>query len=178
VSRTADATDATVASAAELLAHAHRIEADAAERYGILAEQMEAHNNPDVARLFRKLEWVEGLHADKILERAGDTTLPTFSPWEGKWPGDSSPEAIDLGEAHYLMNPWQALQLALTAEQNAFAFYDHLAKTATDPKVKQLATEFAEEERRHVELVHEELVKHPPPDETWSEDPDPAGSPD
>jgi rubrerythrin len=76
------------------------------------------------------------------------------------------------------MNPWQALQLALTAERNAFAFYDHLGKTATDPKVKQLATEFAEEERHHVDLVLAELAKHPPPDETWSEDPDPAGSPD
>ena len=61
--------DNPVASAAELLAHAHKIEADAAEHYGLLAEQMETHNNPEVAKLFRKLEWVEGLHADKILAR-------------------------------------------------------------------------------------------------------------
>ena len=167
-----------VAGAAELLAHAHRIEADAAERYGVLAEQMETHNNPDVARLFRKLEWVEGLHADKILARAADTPLPALGPWEGKWPGDDSPEAVDLGEAHYLMTPWQALQMALKAERSAFAFYDRLAQTATDAQVKQLATEFAEEEREHVDLVLKELEKHPPPDKTWSEDPDPAGSPD
>ena len=166
-----------VESAAELLAHAHKIEADAAEHYGLLAEQMETHNNPEVAKLFRKLEWVEGLHAGKILERAGDATLPTLSPWESIWPGDRSPEAVDLGEAHYLMTPWQALQMALKAEQNAFAFYDRLANTATDPEIKQLATEFAAEEREHVELVHKELEKHPPPDDTWSEDPDPARSP-
>ena len=166
-----------VASTAELLAHAHKIEADAAEHYGLLAEQMETHNNPEVAKLFRKLEWVEGLHAGKILDRAGDTTLPTLSPWESIWPGDRSPEAVDLGEAHYLMTPWQALQMALKAEQSAFAFYDRLAQSATDPEIKQLATEFAAEEREHVELVHKELKKYPPPDKDWSEDPDPARAP-
>ncbi len=168
----------TVATAAELLAHAHRIEAEAAEHYGLLAEQMETHNNPEVARLFRKLEWVEGLHVDKIQQRAGDTPLPTLSPWEGKWPGDDSPEAVDLGEAHYLMTPWQALQMALKAEQSAVAFYDRVAKTATDPEVRALAAELAEEEREHVELVHKELEKYPPPDSAWSEDPDPAGTPE
>lgn len=166
-----------VASAAELLAHAHKIEADAAEHYGLLAEQMETHNNPEVAKLFRKLEWVEGLHAGKILERAGDTPLRTLSPWESIWPGDRSPEAVDLGEAHYLMTPFHALQMALKAERSAFAFYDRLAQTATDPEIRQLATEFAEEEREHVELVLTELEKHPPPDTDWSEDPDPARSP-
>jgi len=166
-----------IESAAELLAHAHRIEADAAERYGLLAEQMEIHNNPDVAQLFRKLEWVEGLHADKIEKRAGETPLPALGPLDGKWPGDDSPEAVDLGEAHYLMTPWQALQMALKAERSAFAFYDRLAQTATDPEIKQLATEFAEEEREHVELVLKELEKHPPPDKDWSHDPDPARSP-
>ena len=166
-----------IESAAELLAHAHRIEADAAERYGLLAEQMEIHNNPDVAKLFRKLEWVEGLHADKIRDRAGETPLPALGPLDGTWPGDDSPEAVDLGEAHYLMTPWQALQMALKAERSAFAFYDRLAQTATDPEIKQLATEFAEEEREHVELVLKELEKHPPPDKDWSHDPDPARSP-
>ena len=167
-----------IESAAELLAHAHKIEADAAEHYGLLAEQMEAHNRPDVARLFRKLERVEGLHADKILERAGDTPLPTLTPWATKWPGDAGPEAVDLGEAHYLMTPWQALQMALKAEESAFAFYDTLARAATDPEVKQLATEFAAEEREHVELVLKELEKHTPPEKGWSHDPDPAGTPE
>jgi rubrerythrin len=166
-----------IESAAELLAHAHRIEADAAERYGLLAEQMETHNNPDVAKLFRKLEWVEGLHADKIRDRAGETPLPALGPLDGKWPGDDSPEAVDLGEAHYLMTPFHALQMALKAEQNAFAFYDRLAQSATDPEIRQLATEFAEEEREHVDLVLKELKKYPPPDKDWSEDPDPARSP-
>ncbi len=75
------------------------------------------------------------------------------------------------------MTPCHALQMALKAEQNAFAFYDRLAQTATDPEIKQLATEFAEEEREHVELVLKELEKHPPPDKDWSHDPDPARSP-
>ena len=169
--------NAPLATTAELLAHAFLVETEASERYGLLADQMETHNNPEVAALFRKLERIEGLHADKIRARAGETPLPTIKPWESKWPGPESPEAVDLGEAHYLMTPWQALQMALKAEKNAFAFFDAMARTATDPEIKDLATEFAEEELEHVHLVLEELKKHPPPDTDWSHDPDPARSP-
>jgi hypothetical protein len=44
-----------IATLEDLLAHARDMEAEAAERYDDLADQMEVHNNHEVARLFRKL---------------------------------------------------------------------------------------------------------------------------
>ena len=42
-------------SVADLLAIAYRIELDAVERYGVLADQMETHNNPELTKVFRDL---------------------------------------------------------------------------------------------------------------------------
>ena len=52
----------------EFLARAWAMEVEAAERYAMLADAMEEHNNPEVAELFRKLARIEQLHADGIVE--------------------------------------------------------------------------------------------------------------
>lgn len=157
----------------ELLAHAYAIEREAEERYVELGDQMETHNNPAVAEIFRKLARVEGLHALQILDQVGEQELPHIPPWEYSWRGTESPEAIDAGDVHYLMTPHHALGLALRAEERAFRFYNAIAATQKDPDVRKLAEEFAEEEREHVRLVMEWLVKIPEPADDWAEDPDP-----
>lgn len=161
-----------IKSEAELLAHAHAIERDAVERYRLLADQMETHNNPVLAELFRELAGHEEKHAAEILAQAGDIELPALKPGDFKWPDDESPEAAELDQVHYKMTPWHALQIALRAEQRAFAFFDHVAKTASDPKMRRWAEEFSEEEAEHVELVERLLEKYPEPPEGWDEDDD------
>jgi len=156
-----------------LLAHAYAIEVEAEERYTELADQMEVHNNLEVAAVFRKLARVEGLHAAQIKERAGDTELPHIPPWEYAWGSGESPEAGEVLEAHYLMTPHHALTLALHAEQRAFEFFDRLQKTAANEELRAMAAEFAEEEREHVQLVEELLARHPKPAKDWDEDLDP-----
>lgn len=167
-------TTAAIETAGELLAHAYEMELEAQERYGYLAEQMEAHNNIDLAKLFRELARVEGLHASEILEQMKGMDVPHIRPLDYKWPGTESPEALDMGDMHYMMTPRQALLLALKAEQNAFDFFDHLLKATGDPEIKRFAAEFAEEEQEHVELVLKELNKYPKTNELPREDMDPA----
>ena len=168
-----DRGDTGISSLAELLAHAHAIETDALERYRMLADQMEVHNNRVLAEVFRELAGHEEKHAAEILAQAGDIELPALKPSEFKWPGMESPEAADLDEAHYRMTPWHALQMALRAEQRAFAFFDHMVETAAEPEMKKWAEEFREEEAEHVELVERLLAKYPEPDAGWQDDPDP-----
>ncbi|MDP6573872.1 MAG: ferritin family protein [Rhodospirillales bacterium] len=160
----------------EFLAHAYAIEREAEERYIELADQMETHNNPAVAEIFRKLARVEGLHALQILDQAGDRELPHIPPWEYRWRGTESPEAIDAADIHYLMTPHHALGLALKAEERALRFFSAVAASQKDAEVRKLAEEFAEDEREHVRLVKEWLVKIPEPAEDWAEDPDPSAS--
>lgn len=151
----------TIATAGDLLAHAHQMELDAQERYVWLAEQMQTHNNVELAGLFCELARVEGLHAADIEKQMLGMDVPYIRPSDYQWPGRESPEAIDMGDVDYLMTPRRALQLALKAEQNAFDFFDRLLKATDDPEIIRFATEFAEEEQEHVELVLRELKKYP-----------------
>lgn len=168
-----NSTPPAIESEAELLAHAHAIELDALDRYRMLADQMEVHNNRELAKLFSELAGHEEKHAAEILKRAGDIALPALKPSEFKWPGMESPESAALDETHYKMTPWHALQMARAAERRAFAFFDHVVRTATDPTLKSWAEEFREEEAEHVELVERLLKKYPEPEQGWDEDDDP-----
>jgi rubrerythrin len=165
-----------VTSVTELLALAYQIEADAVERYKLLADQMETHNNPELVKVFSDLARAEGIHAKEIQQRAGDIDATAITRQLGAWKSGESPEEADLSAAHYLMTPWHALQMALAGEKRALAFFSDIVETATDAKIKQMAAEFVEEEVEHVNLVHRLLRNHPAPPDSWSEDPDPPVS--
>lgn len=163
-----------IASVGELLAHAYQIEVEAEERYKLLADQMETHNNVELAALFRSFAGHEAHHAEEIRRQMQGLQIPDIKPWEHKWPGAESPEAVDVGALRYNMMPWHALQLALQAERNAFSFFDEIAKAAADPGLRRWALELRAEEEEHVALVLAELEKHSEPPLGWDEDPDPA----
>ncbi len=165
----------TISSLADLFALAWQIEADAVERYTVLAGQMETHNNPELVAVFRDLARAEGLHAEEIRRMAGDIDVVAHAHRVGRWKGDS-PEEVDLGGAHYRMTPWHALQMALVGEKRALAFFEHVVATTKDEKIKAMAAEFVEEEAEHVNLVHRLLRKYDAPASTWADDPDPPVS--
>ena len=166
-------------SVADLLAIAYRIEVDAIERYGLLADQMETHNNPELTKVFRDLSKAESIHAAEIRELAGDTDLNgRANALHSVWRKGESPEEVDLGAAHYLMTPWHALQLCLAGEKRALAFFTSIVETAKDAKIKEMAAELVEEEAEHVNLVHRLIRKYPQPSDTWCQDGDPPAAQD
>jgi|SRR5262245_21299828 len=162
-----------VSTVADLFAVAYEIEADAVDRYELLADQMETHNNPELVTVFRDLARAEAIHRDEICRLAGDIDVVARAQVMATWRRGESPEQAALGEAHYLMTPWHALQLALVAEQRALAFFTSIVETARDPEIRKMAEELVEEEAEHVNLVHRLLRKHPRPPESWSVDDDP-----
>src|SRR5215510_10958326 len=163
-----------ISSLADLFAVAYQIEADAVERYELLADQIETHNNRELVKMFRDLARAEGIHRDEIRRLAGNNDVVSLGRRLAKWPRGESPEQADLGAAHYMMTPWHALQLALKGEQRALAFFTSVVEAAKNPEIKKMAEEFVEEEAEHVNLVHRLLRKYPRPAESWSHDPDPA----
>ncbi len=162
-----------VSSLADLFAVAYRIEADAVERYELLAAQMETHNNAELVAVFRDLARAEAIHRDEIRRLAGDIDVASRAHQVAKWSRGESPEEVDLGRAHYLMTPWHALDLALAGEKRALAFFASIVRTATDPSIKKMAEEFAEEENEHVNLVYRLMQKYLLPAHAWSDDLDP-----
>jgi rubrerythrin len=157
----------------DLMGQALTIEREAVARYEELADMMETHNNLEVAALFRKMAGYEQLHVEQILADMGwaaDVVVPRHS---GIWSSPESPEVVPIEEMHYLMHPWHALQLALSAEQRAEAFFAEMAGTAATEAVRAAAEEMRQEEAEHVALVREWLAKVPQPEGDWSVDPDP-----
>jgi rubrerythrin len=154
------------------LAQAHAMEREAAQRYDELADQMEVHNNAEVAALFRKMAEIERKHAVRVLGSFPET------PAEGGAPPlaigvPELPETISNNELHYLMPPYHALELALESEQRAVRFFDRIAGSSKDAKVRAAARKLAEEERQHVRLVKEWMQRVPKPKAGWDYDPDP-----
>ena len=165
-----------VSSLNDLLAVAYQIEIDAVERYYVLADQMETHNNPELVKIFRDLARAEGIHGEEIRRLAGDFDVVNHARQIARFGRMDSPEEAELGSAHYMMTPWHALQLSLAGEKRALAYFSFIVETATDPKVKAMAAEFVEEEAEHVNLVNRLLHRYPPPGDSWAEDLDPPVS--
>ena len=157
---------------AEFMAQAYTMELEAVERYALFAEQLDTHNNREVAELFRKLSKIEGLHAKRILEEMGWPSVPPM-PVPYAWEGAEAPETAPQDEIHYLMQPWHALQLALECEQRAAKHFEGIVAGKAPKKVREAAAEMAEEEREHVRLIQEWMKKVPPPDPNWDQDLDP-----
>ncbi len=160
----------------DLLAVAYQIEVDAVDRYNLLADQMETHNNPELVKVFRDLARAEGIHGEEIRRLAGDFDVAGHARQIARFGRMESPEEAELDEAHYLMTPWHALQLSLAGEKRALAYFSSIVDTASDPRVKAMAAELMEEEVEHVNLVNRLLSRCPRPDDSWAEDPDPPVS--
>jgi rubrerythrin len=159
----------------DFMARAYTMEVEATDRYAQVAEQLETHNNREVAQLFRKLSQIEALHARRILEQMGWPSMPAPPP-PFAWEGAEAPETAPFDALHYLMQPWHALEIALRCEQNAQKYYEGIAASAAPGPVREAAREMGAEEAEHVRLIREWMKKVPQPAAGWDEDPDPPRS--
>jgi rubrerythrin len=157
---------------AEFMCRAYAMELEAAERYAQFAEQLDSHNNREVAALFRKLAQVEGLHAKRILIDMRWPSAPRAAV-APEWPQGEGPETAAFEELHYLMQPYHALQIALQCEERAQKYFESIAASDAPAEVRKAAAEMAQEEAEHVALVKEWLAKVPQPESGWDYDPDP-----
>ncbi len=157
----------------DMIANAYALEAEAAERYAEFADLMDAHNNREVAELFRKMARIENLHAQQIRERMGWTAAAPAPrvPW--RWEGMEGPETGDHSDLHYLMTPHHALQVARMNEERARRFYAELVRRAPEGDLRDAAVEMEEEEAEHVRLIDAWIARTPAPEEGWDVDLDP-----
>ncbi len=55
--------------------------------------------------------------------------------------------------------PTEIIKMALEREKEAVVDYSEYAKTTSDPKMKKMFLFLAEEEKKHVKLLQEEIEK-------------------
>ncbi|HKU47433.1 MAG TPA: ferritin family protein [Burkholderiales bacterium] len=159
-------------SLSDFMARAYAMELEATERYALFAEQLETHNNTEVAQVFRKLAEIEALHAKQILARMNWPSMPAL-PVAYAWEGEA-PETAPFESVHYLMQPYHALDIALRCELRAQEYYESVGREVNHPQVRAAAAELAAEEREHVKLVRDWMRRVPQPAVGWENDPDPA----
>lgn len=142
------------------LAHAVRLESDAAETYERMALQMEARANVSVAKLFRKFAGYSRQHLGEARERAAREPggVPELAAEDYLWPDGHSPETPLPGDLQRL-TVRGALELALETERRACDFYSAVAGETRSADVQELAQEFAEEEAEHVEALERWLER-------------------
>ena len=143
----------------DFLAHAIAMEDEAAERYLELADMMEAHNNLEVAKVFRQMNHYSTLHGNSIKERAASVELPKLNLADFRWV--TPPEVTDEDAFDYELDPFHALQFARENEKRAAQYYQSVADEADDAEVKRLAAEFAEEEQEHTAAL-DKLIEATP----------------
>ena len=154
----------------EFLAHAVALEHEAADRYLELADMMEAHRNDAVSAVFRDMTRFSQLHHDEIKARVGAIELPQLKSWEYRW--RSPPEVGGEEGFDYMIEAYNALKYARANELRAMQYYRSVAGESTDPEVRRLATEFADEETEHVAALDQWIALTPRPSTTWQDDPD------
>jgi rubrerythrin len=159
-------------SYADFMARAYAMELEATERYAQFADQLDTHNNREVAQMFRKLAGVEALHAKRILEEMNWPSMPALPP-AFAWETTEGPETAPFDQMHYLMQPFHALEIALKCELQAQKYFEDIAASKAPAAVRKAATEMADEEREHVRLIRDWMKRVPQPKPGWDEDPDP-----
>lgn len=167
-----------IADMQTFLTYSVALEEEAAERHDELADMMEVHNNPEVSETFRKLAHYSRLHAQEIRDHSKGHKLPVIAPWDFGWENMEGPETADISAMNYLMSNRQALKVAMGNEQRAHDFYFQISKESPDRGVRDLAAEFAEEEKEHLELLEKWLEHYPEEEEEAIFDPDPAHMPE
>jgi rubrerythrin len=147
-------------SVEEFLAHAINLESEAADRFGQLADAMDTCGNHEVGKLFRRLSDYSRLHLADARARSGFRDIPAMKSGDFIWPGVESPETAAIWAADPFIGRDQALEIAMDAETASQEYYQSVLDTTTDPEIKALAKEFAEEESEHVAELWKWIAAH------------------
>jgi rubrerythrin len=142
------------------LCYAIFLEREAADRFGELADSMEACGNREVGKLFRRLSHYSTLHLSDARARSGFRDLPDMKPEDFIWPDLESPERAAIWAADPMIGREEALEIALAAEQAGHDFYKYVLDTTDDPEIRVLAKEFSDEESEHVAELTKWMAAH------------------
>lgn len=134
-------------SVEELIAIAHAMERDSADRYRGLAARLRAQGDAVVAAEFDALAELEERHVEAIAARAAAMFAPTAAKASPRLP---LPTPFDAEEARgAALSPYNALAFAVRNEERAFTFYTYIAAAADNQAVRALAEDLARDELDH-----------------------------
>lgn len=151
----------------EFFAHALAIEHEAAQRYREFQAHFAERGEEAIAGLCGNLAALEQEHYEFLLRRCSEFTLPPIDDHGYHWLEADSPEA-PAGEFVYrVATPRQLMEIAFKAECAARSFFESVAQTAADAKVRAMAAEMAGEEEEHMHWIADAIEYMPTQDIDW-----------
>jgi rubrerythrin len=150
----------TITTLAQFYVHALAIEREAVARYDEFTRYAEDHDRDELADVFRSLCRLERDHVRFIEKRFGPIEVPPLIAARYRWleAGPTESQAAAHEWILRLIEPREALKVALEAERRAQIFYEQLAEEASDAEVRRFAREFAEEEAEHAARLERALA--------------------
>lgn len=134
------------------LAHVVKLELEAEEAYLKLVELATGRGNPEAATFFREMAGLSRLHREAAMRDFGFDDKIDISEVIAAWSAGGA-ETSDMKDAEKPLDLDGATSRALAAERRGVAFYEDVARTATDPQTRLLAEEFVAEERGQVQAL-------------------------
>lgn len=142
---------APVTSMAELMALAHAMELDAAQRYEQIGERMRVSGQGDLADVFERLARDERGHLNSVDNWAAHRGMERPDPAQLRWALPPTFDDEGIGEVDPgLRSTYQVLAMAVRNEERAFAFWTYVAAHAPQDDIRRAAEAMAHEELGHV----------------------------
>jgi len=142
-----------ITSVDHFLAHAIKVEEDAAIHFEELAASMAECGNAEVAKLFGQLAGYSRLHLAEARSRCKGRDVTAEVPPDYVWPSHATPERTALWAGDPEMSRLDALRVALQGEKRGYEFYFAVSGTSKDPAIVEMAREFVREEAEHVKIL-------------------------
>jgi rubrerythrin len=148
-------TDLTLESLAHLAASLERV---AAATYCRLATEMQKLHNPDAVDMFKRLVEIEQGYGVEIEHWATNLGLDPQVVTAPEAPENlqhvfTDDKRMRRAATDILLTPWQALNLAVKNEKEAFEFFSALAANADQDDVRQQSEVIAGKKLEHIALL-------------------------
>jgi ferredoxin/rubrerythrin len=141
------------------LAHAIKVEEDAAVHFDGLAASMEECGNAEVGKLFRQLARYSRLHLAEAQSRTQGRDVSADIPPDYVWPDYATPERTSLWAGDPNLTRLDGLRAALKGERRGYEFYYSVAGTSKNDEIVTVAMEFVKEEAEHVKILESWIAR-------------------
>jgi rubrerythrin len=150
------------------------VEEEAQERYQRLAEMVGGRYVGDASDVFRSMVKNEARHGAQL----GERRELLFKKAKSRVSRDAlfDVEAPDWSTVRVFMSAREALEVALRAEEKAFAFFDQALPHLKDAQVRKLFEELRGEERKHAAMLRQKMKGLPAGPDVEAEMADEPGS--
>ena len=137
-----------IKSPEHLFAQVYAMKCESEDRLQDLIDSLKQHNNSAAADIFsRTIELIQG-SIKNIEQRTQGMQLPEIPPWESQWHCKEQPDCLCIENAHYLMTPLQALELALFNEKRIQEFFALQIDKQTNKEIRLIADELLVQEKQ------------------------------